>query len=67
MIKIRLREAMWEKDVTAAEINRATGLNKANLSNIMRNKHTNVGLHTINILCNYLKCSLDDLLEYTPD
>lgn len=67
MIKIKLRELMWDKNITAAEINRATGLNKANLSNIMRNKHTNVGLHTINMLCNYMNCGLEDILEYTPD
>ena len=67
MIKIKLREVLWEKNISAAEINRATGLNKANLSNIMRHKHTNVGLDTINTLCEYLHCDLNDLLEYTPD
>ena len=34
MIKVKLREVLWEKNISAAEINRATGLNKANLSNI---------------------------------
>ncbi len=67
MIKIKLREIMWDKDISAAEINRATGLNKANLSKISRNKHTNLSLNTINTLCNYLGCSLTDLVEYTPD
>lgn len=67
MIRIKLREIMWNRNVTAAEINRATGLNRANLSNIVRNKHTNVGLETLNILCNYLKCDLHDLVEYRPD
>ena len=66
-IKIRLREVLWEKEMSAAEINRLTGLNKANLSNIMRGKHKNVGLDTINQICNCTGCTLHELLEYIPD
>lgn len=67
MIKVKLREVLWDKNITAAEVNRLTGLNKANLSNIMRGKHKNVGLETINLICNATGCTLDELLEYTPD
>lgn len=67
MIKINLKKMIWEKNVSAAEINRRTGLNKANLSNIARGKHKNVGLDTINTLCKALDCDLHDLLEYIPD
>ena len=67
MIKIKLKQILWEKNMTSAEINRLTGLNKANLSNIARGKHTNVGLDTLNTLCNCLKCDLNDLVEYIPD
>ena len=67
MIKIKLREVLWEKNMSAAEINRLTGLNKANLSNIIRGKHTNVGLDTIDIICKCTGCTLQELLEYIPD
>lgn len=67
MIKVRLREMLWEKEMTAAEVSRRTGLNKANLSNIMRNKNQNVGLQTINTLCNCLGCDFHELVVYIPD
>lgn len=67
MIKIKLREVLWEKNMTAAEINRLTGLNKANLSNIMRGKHKNVGLDTVNQIMKATGCTLQELLEYIPD
>ena len=67
MIKIRLREIMWEKFVTAKTLSKNTGISTSTISEIIHEKRKNIELDTINTLCNYLNCTLCDLLQYTPD
>ncbi len=67
MIKIKLRELTWDNFTTATSIHNATGISKAMLSDIIRGKHTNVRLETINKLCKFFDCSISDILEYIPD
>lgn len=67
MIKIKLRELIWEHDTTATDIVNVTGLNASNISEIVRGRHTNLQLDTINKLCKYFNCKISDILEYIPD
>ena len=67
MIKINLRQLMWDKGATATEIHRQTGISQSILSEIIRGKRTNVGLDIINKLCVFLECDVCDLLEFEPD
>jgi putative transcriptional regulator len=67
MIKVKLRELIWEYDTTAKHIAEVTGLNASNISEIVRGKHTNLELDTINKLCKYFNCKISDILEYIPD
>lgn len=67
MIKIHLRELMWEKDITAVTLSKATGISRATISDINRRKRVNLELDTVDKLCNFLGCKLTDLIEYTPD
>ena len=64
MIKIKLYELMGENDVTAKEIAKATGLSTTTLTNIKRKRYTNVELDTIDKLCNFFDCKIEDLLEF---
>ncbi len=67
MIKIKLREIMWDREATATAIYKATGVSKSIISEIIHNKRVNVGLDIINKLCIYLKCDINELLEFVPE
>ncbi len=67
MIKIKLRQLLWDKDITATAVHKATGISQSILSDIMRGKRTNVGLDIINKLCLYLECDISDLLEFIKE
>ena len=67
MIKIKLRQLIWDKETTATEIHKATGISQSILSDIVRGKRTNVGLDIINKLCVYLDCDVCDILEFVPE
>ncbi|MDR1167302.1 MAG: helix-turn-helix transcriptional regulator [Heliobacteriaceae bacterium] len=64
MIKIKLRELMWDKDVSAVDIQRATGIHANTVSGIIRGKRKNIELDTIDKLCKFFDCTLTDLLEF---
>lgn len=64
MIKIKLRQLLWDKDITATAVHKATGISQSILSDIMRGKRSNVGLDIINKLCLYLDCDISDLLQF---
>ena len=38
MIKIKLRQLLWDKDITATAVHKATGISQSILSDIMRGK-----------------------------
>lgn len=67
MIKIKLRQLLWEKEVTATAVHKATGISQSILSDMVRGKRTNVGLDIINKLCVYLDCDINDILEFIPE
>ncbi len=67
MIKIRLREIMWDKFITAKRLSKDTGISTSTISEIIHGKRKNIELDTINTLCNYLNCMPCDLLQYIPD
>lgn len=67
MIKIKLRQLIWDKETTATDIYKKTGISQSILSDIVRGKRSNVGLDIINKLCMYFECDICDLLEFIPD
>ena len=67
MIKIKLRELMWDRNVTAVAIHKATGISQSIISEVIHNKRVNLGLDMINKLCIFLKCDICDILEFIPE
>ena len=67
MIKIKLRQLLWDREVTATAVHKATGISQSILSDIVLGKRTNVGLDIINKLCVYLECDIKDILEFVPE
>ncbi len=64
MIKIKLRELMWEKNLSAVEIQKRTGIHATTISKIINGKHANFGLDTVDKLCDVLNCKIQDLLVF---
>ncbi len=55
---------MWERNITAVQIQKETGINAATISRIINGKHNNLGLDMIDKLCGVLDCKIQDLLIY---
>lgn len=66
MIRVRLRELMWKRNLSAVEIQRLTGIHATTISKIINGKNTNFRLDTLNKLCEVLDCKVQDILNYEP-
>lgn len=73
MIRFKLGEMIEKKQfvegrrVTINEIATATGLNRMTLSKILNQKGYGTGTDTIDRLCEYFNCDVQDLMERLPD
>ncbi len=63
MITIRLRELLWEKNISGIELHRATGISQAKISEIIRGKRTNITLDTVEKICLFLNCKIEELIK----
>ncbi|MDO9220918.1 MAG: helix-turn-helix transcriptional regulator [Thiobacillus sp.] len=53
--------------VTINEIATATGLNRMTLSKILNQKGYGTGTETVDRLCLYFECKVEDLMEHLPE
>lgn len=73
MIRFKLGEMIEKKQfaegrrVTINEIATATGLNRMTLSKILNQKGYGTGTDTIDRLCEYFKCQVQDLMEHLAE
>lgn len=73
MIRFKLGEMIEKKQftegrrVTINEIATATGLNRMTLSKILNQKGYGTGTETIDRLCEYFNCDVQDLMAHLPD
>ena len=73
MIRFKLGEMIEKKQfaegrrVTINEIAAATGLNRMTLSKILNQKGYGTGTDTIDRLCEYFACKIEDMMERIPD
>ena len=63
MIKIKLRELLWEHNISGIELHNATGISQSKISEIIRGKRTNITLDTVERICLYLNCNINQLIE----
>lgn len=70
MIRFKLGEMIEKRQfetgrrITVSEIATATGLNRMTLSKILNQKGYSTATDTIDRLCMYFGCQVDDLLEH---
>ncbi|GAB3493933.1 hypothetical protein GCM10027399_14390 [Curvibacter fontanus] len=73
MIRFKLGEMIEKKQfaegrrVTINEIATATGLNRMTLSKILNQKGYGTGTETVDRLCLYFECKVEDLMEHLPE
>ncbi|MCR5262067.1 MAG: helix-turn-helix transcriptional regulator, partial [Candidatus Gastranaerophilales bacterium] len=65
MIKIKLRELLWEHNISGRELHNATGISEAKISEIIRGKRVNINMFTAEKICLFLNCKIEDLIEIT--
>ena len=63
MIKCRLSRIMGEKRLRIADVMRDTGVNRGTITRLYHERAERVDLDSIEKLCRYLECGIEDLFE----
>jgi putative transcriptional regulator len=58
---------MGEKKLRVADVARALGVHRNAITLLYEETATRVDIDTIDKLCAFLDCGMQDLFEYTPD
>ena len=61
----KLWETMRKQGMTQYRLINYYGVSPGQLTRLKRNQ--NVNTHTLDVLCNILKCDLTDIVEYIPE
>ena len=67
MIKIHLSRILGEKRITQAELARQTGIRPSTISDIYNEMTERLNINHLDKICEYLDCSITDLIEYVPN
>lgn len=67
MIVSKLARVTGDRLVNLSEISRATGISRPTLTNIYYRRTKGIDFETLDKLCAYLQCGVEDILEYTRD
>jgi putative transcriptional regulator len=73
MIRFKFGEVMEKKRfadgkrVSITDVASATGLSRVTLSKILNQKGYGTGTDTIDRLCQYFSCRVEDLMEHVPE
>ena len=63
-IIVCLDDVLREQGMTAKELCGKVGITEANLSILRSGKAKGVRFHTLNRICYYLNCSVEDILQF---
>lgn len=63
-IRVYLDEVLRYRGMTAKELCSLVGLTEANLSILRSGKAKGVRFHTLNRICYFLECQVDDILQF---
>ena len=67
MIKIHLSRILGEKRMSQAELARQTGIRPSTISDIYNEMTERLNIEYLDRICEYLDCSITDLIEYVPN
>lgn len=63
-IKVNLDDVLKERGITAKELCEKVGITEANMSMFRSGKVKGIRFHTLNRICYFLDCHVEDLLEF---
>lgn len=66
-MKNNLSKIMGEQRVTSTDLAKSTRISRTTIRTIYYEEAENVKLGTLKKICDYLKVSLSELVEYIPD
>ncbi len=66
-IKVKLDDVLKDRGVTAKELCEKVGITEANMSMFRSGKVKGIRFHTLNRICFYLDCQIEDLLKFDGD
>lgn len=66
MIRCRLAFLLAEKKLKIADVSRDTGLNRSTLTAMYYETTQRIDLESVNALCRYFGCKVEDLFVYVP-
>lgn len=64
MIKCHLSRLLGERKLKISDVTRDTGINRGTLTRLYHETAERVELEVLDLLCTYLSCELQDLLEF---
>lgn len=67
MIKCHLSRLMGERKLKIADVARAIDVHRNTITLLYDENATRVDLDTLNKLCIFFNCNVDDLLQYLPE
>lgn len=67
MIRNKFSGLLGEKMLKISTVSRATGISRTTLTNLYFKRGRGIEFETLNKLCEYLECNVDDLFEYVED
>ncbi len=62
-MKVKLRSLLTQKGLTQAELAQATGIRPSTISQLCNNVAVSFKFSHLELICKYLKCDLNDILE----
>lgn len=66
MIKVKLDELLDEKNITILQLSEASGISRSTLNSMVNGTTKGIQFSTIETICNFFKCNINDLIEFTP-
>jgi len=73
MIRFKIKERIADKEfkedrrVTIGEVAEATGIHRMTLSKMINQRGYNAGIDSLDKLCKFFACNIQDLAEYIED
>ena len=66
MIKLKLNELLNEKNMTILQLSDIVGISRSTLNSMVNGTTKGIQFSTIETLCNFFRCDINDLIEFTP-
>lgn len=67
MIKSRLKILLAEHDMNQKDLHEKTGIRPTTISDICNNKIKHIPINTLDVLCKFFDCQVQDIFQYQND